>query len=55
MTTRITTPADDDAYPTETPQFDTHDGSPADGAPMMFSPTSSATAGQFDTDADQQR
>jgi len=52
MTTRITTPADDDAYPT--PQFDNRD-STGGGAPMMFSPTSSATAGQFDTEADQPR
>jgi len=55
MTTRITTPADEDAYPTETPQFDNRDGSTADGAQLMFSPTSSAIAGQFDTDADQRR
>ena len=27
--------------------------STTDGAPLMFSPTSGATAGQFDTEADQ--
>jgi len=52
MTTQITTPADDDAYPTDTP-FNREHGTPTDGAPMMFTPTSSATAGQFDTEADQ--
>lgn len=55
MTTRITTPADEDAYPTEQPQFDNRNAGRPDGAPMMFSPTSSAAAGQFDTEADQQR
>ncbi len=53
MTTQITTPTDDDAYPTDQTTFDMRGRS--DGAPMMFSPTSSATAGQFDTEADQQR
>jgi hypothetical protein len=47
MTTTITTPTDDESYPT--PEFD---GRSTDDAPMMFSPTSTATAGQFDTEAD---
>ncbi|WP_254271447.1 hypothetical protein [Haloarcula marina] len=53
MTTRITTPTDDEAYPTEIPTFGRE--SRTDRAPMMFSPTSSATAGQFDTEADEPR
>jgi len=52
MTTTITTPTDDDAYPSET-TFDRHADS--DRAPMMFSPSSTATAGQFDTEADRPR
>lgn len=51
MTTQITTPTDDDAYPTDRTTFDTRGRT--GGAPMMFSPTSSARAGQFDTEADQ--
>ena len=50
MTTTITTPTDDESYPT--PDFDTRS---TDGAPLMFSPTSTATAGQFDTEADELR
>jgi hypothetical protein len=49
MTTQITTPTDDDAYPTT----DFESRSTTDGAPLQFSPTSTATAGQFDTEADQ--
>jgi len=49
MTTQITTPTDDDAYPTT--DFDRRTAT--DGAPLLFSPTSTATAGQFDTEADQ--
>ncbi|MBV0922687.1 hypothetical protein KTS45_00600 [Halomicroarcula limicola] len=53
MTTRITTPTDEDAYPTTTSTFgDTGRSSRSDRAPMTFSPTSFATAGQFDTEAD---
>jgi hypothetical protein len=52
MTTRITTPSDDESYPTTQTIGDTDR---SDRAPMMFSPTSSATAGQFDTEADQPR
>jgi len=48
MTTTITTPTDDESYPT--PDFD--DRPRTAGAPLMFSPTSDATAGQFDTDTD---
>ncbi|MBX0323553.1 hypothetical protein EGH21_10980 [Halomicroarcula sp. F13] len=55
MTTRITTPTDDDAYPTTNPTFDGAHRSGSDRAQMMFSPTSSATAGQFDTEADEPR
>jgi len=51
MTTTITTPTDDESYPT--PDFGARDRT--DGAPLMFSPTSTATAGQFDTEADQRR
>jgi len=51
MTTTITTPADDESYPT--PDFEAHSRNA--GAPLMFSPTSTATAGQFDTEADQPR
>ena len=50
MTTTITTPTDDESYPT--PDFDSRS---TDGAPLMFSPTSTATAGQFDTEADDPR
>ena len=53
MTTIITTPADDESYPTDTPAFDTRQRSGSSSAPLTFSPTSSATAGQFDTEADQ--
>ncbi|MDS0284185.1 hypothetical protein [Haloarcula onubensis] len=51
MTTQITTPTDDESYPT--PDFGSR--SATDGAPLQFSPTSTATAGQFDTEADQPR
>ena len=51
MTTTITSPTDDESYPT--PDFDARSSS--DGAPLLFSPTSDATAGQFDTEADQRR
>jgi len=51
MTTQLTTPTDDESYPT--PDFDSR--SPTDGAQMMFSPGSAATAGQFDTEADRPR
>jgi len=50
MTTTITTPTDDESYPT--PDFGDRS---TDGAPLMFSPTSMATAGQFDTEADEAR
>jgi len=50
MTTTITTPTDDESYPT--PDFDTRS---TDGAPLMFSPTSTATAGNFDTEAEERR
>ena len=50
MTTRITTPTDDESYPT-TQQFG--DTGRSDRAPMMFSPTSTAAMGQFDTEADE--
>jgi len=52
MTTTITTPTDDDAYPSEPTTFDRSNSA---GAPLMISPTCSATAGQFDTEADRQR
>jgi hypothetical protein len=53
MTTRITTPTDDDAFSTTT--FAAGDArTRSDRAPMMFSPTSSAVMGQFDTEADEQ-
>jgi len=52
MTTTITTPTDDEAYPAEPTTFDRSD---AASAPLMFSPESTATAGQFDTEADRQR
>ena len=55
MPTTITTPTDDDAYPTQTPEFDARDRSPAEGAPLTFAPTSTATAGNFDTEADRPR
>lgn len=55
MTTQITTPTDDDEYPTDQPAFDSRTRSPTGGAPIMFSPTSDATAGQFDTEADRPR
>jgi hypothetical protein len=51
MTTTISTPTDDESYPT--PDFGTR--SRTDGAPLMFSSTCTATAGQFDTEADQPR
>ncbi|MFC6973611.1 hypothetical protein ACFQL1_01345 [Halomicroarcula sp. GCM10025709] len=51
MTTRITTPTDDESYPTTTQTFG--DTGRSDRAPMMFSPTSSAAMGQFDTEADE--
>jgi hypothetical protein len=47
MTTQITIPTDDDAYPEPT------DRSSCDYAPLLFSPTSHAAAGQFDTEAEQ--
>ncbi|WP_324758292.1 hypothetical protein [Haloarcula montana] len=50
MTTRITTPTDDESYPTTTHLGDTDR---SDRAPMMFSPTSTAAMGQFDTEADE--
>ncbi len=50
MTTTITTPTDDESYPT--PEFGHRS---TDGAPLMFSPTSTATAGHFDTEADEPR
>jgi len=50
MTTTITTPTDDESYPT--PEFGNRS---TDGAPLMFSPTSTATAGNFDTEADDPR
>ncbi|WP_336338152.1 hypothetical protein [Haloarcula brevis] len=49
MTTRITTPRNDDSYPTTTLPFDANDQSSR--APKMFSPTNHATMGQFDTEA----
>ncbi|MFB6222411.1 MAG: hypothetical protein ABEH86_01890 [Haloarcula sp.] len=52
MTTRITTPTDEEAYPTTNPTFgDTDTGSRSDSAPKMFSPTNHATMGQFETEA----
>jgi hypothetical protein len=52
MTTRITTPRNDDSYPTTTLPFDEADGqSRSRRAPKMFSPTNHATMGQFDTEA----
>ncbi|WP_276296039.1 hypothetical protein [Haloarcula ordinaria] len=51
MTTQITTPTDDDAFTTDTTSL-TDVGTRADRAPMMFSPTSSAVMGQFETEAD---
>jgi len=54
MTTRIETPADDEAFPTDTPTFD-NTGRTTSRAQMMFSPTSSATMGQFDTESDNPR
>jgi|GEM_PF-1044434 len=52
MTTRITTPRNDDSYPTTTLPFDDADGqSQSRRAPKMFSPTNHATMGQFDTEA----
>ena len=53
MTTQITTPTDDDAYPTDQTSFEPRGRT--DGAPMMFSPTSTATAGHFDTEAEDPR
>jgi len=50
MTTRITTPRNDDSYPTTTLPFDDAD-SDSGRAPKMFSPTNHATMGQFDTEA----
>jgi len=50
MTTTITSPTDDESYPT--PEFGNRS---TDSAPLMFSPTSTATAGNFDTEADQPR
>ncbi|MFC7020866.1 MULTISPECIES: hypothetical protein [Haloarcula] len=52
MTTQITTPADDDAFTTDSTSF-AENRSRSDRAPMMFSPTSGALMGQFDTEADQ--
>ncbi|MDS0222510.1 hypothetical protein NDI54_14290 [Haloarcula sp. S1AR25-5A] len=49
MTTRITTPRNDDSYPTTTLPFDDADSSRR--APKMFAPTNDATMGQFDTEA----
>ncbi|EMA23496.1 hypothetical protein [Haloarcula argentinensis] len=52
MTTRITTPRNDDSYPTTTLPFDVADDqSRSRRAPKMFSPTNHATMGQFDTEA----
>ncbi len=52
MTTRITTPRNDDSYPTTTLPFDNADDqSRSRHAPKMFSPTNHATMGQFDTEA----
>ena len=58
MTTQITTPTDDDAFQTDSQSFSPND--PRDrratgsaGAQMMFSPTSAAQMGQFDTEADE--
>ena len=50
MTTRITTPRNDDSYPTTTLPFDDTE-SQSRRAPKMFSPTNHATMGQFDTEA----
>jgi hypothetical protein len=50
MTTRITTPRNDDSYPTTTLPFDDAE-SKSRRAPKMFSPTNHATMGQFDTEA----
>ncbi len=50
MTTTITTPTDDESYPT--PEFGSRS---TDDAQLMFSPTSTATAGHFDTEADDPR
>ncbi|MFC6865471.1 hypothetical protein ACFQGE_18650 [Halomicroarcula sp. GCM10025817] len=52
MTTQITTPTDDDAFTTDSASFP-ETRSRSDRAPMMFSPTSAAVMGQFDTEADQ--
>lgn len=52
MTTRITNPTDEEAYPTTIPTFGDTDGrSRSRDAPMMFSPTSQSTMGQFDTES----
>jgi hypothetical protein len=52
MTTRITTPRNEDSYPTTTLPFDNADDqSRSRRAPKMFSPTNHATMGQFDTEA----
>lgn len=50
MTTQITNPTDDEAFPT-TPSFDevaTRSGA----VQLMFSPTSTAEMGQFETEAE---
>lgn len=53
MTTQITRPNDDEAFPT-TPSFNDIGTGKSTYAPLMFSPFSKAKMGQFDTEADQQ-